>query len=89
MVRIAKVTTHFVAQPVAQSTYPGASRTVEYAVEKRQGSARWTIGRVTRTGNGPWVALGVGARAWTRWLPSRALAVADMEAGLTGFDFPQ
>jgi hypothetical protein len=86
MARTARITTHFVAIPCADP------RGVEYAVEKRQGSARWTIGRVARcggyAGDRPvWIALGVGARAWTRYLPTRALAVADMEAGLTGFDF--
>lgn len=88
MARIAKVTTHFVAVPCLDPY------STEYVVEKRQGSARWSVGRVVRCGGYAggrpvWMALGIGAKAWTRFLPTRALAVQDMEAGLTGFDFPR
>lgn len=57
-----------------------------YAVERRLGSTHWTVGRVAKFGP-RWGALGVGARAWTRIVATRAAAVEEMDAGLTFKDY--
>jgi hypothetical protein len=75
MARTAKITTHFVLISAVDSR--GRARKDqprEYAVEERQGQVRRTLGRVYG-GDGHWMALPVGAGAWTRYHPTRGAAL--------------
>ena len=51
----------------------------EHAVGTRKGqSFAATHGRVMKFGSGGWAALGIGAKAWTGYHPTRQAAVDEM-----------
>jgi len=51
----------------------------QYVIEWRRGTTSACIGRVQRSGPRCWAALGVNARSWTDFVPTRTEAVERMQ----------